>query len=593
MAIPISDSRIRRPKTPDHDPSLGHKQGDGRHLPESTPLEPQSASAERMPATIMRFRSDRDCLDRCLSVPYSPKRRERMREFFREWQRAQEDVPFSDLVRSDRADWLLFRGLLEAELRRLDREEHRYVEAEPLLPFAASLIALGEARLALEDVNPQAAATQLHEAHIQIKELTKKLEAGEGHAAASVVGYAIHAISRLRTSLESWFNFYNSYDPSFSWWMEKPYQALNKSLEDYGVFLREKVAGAESDTVLGDPIGPEALANELRFSQIPYGPEELIAAAQREMQWCISELRKAAQDLGYGDDWRAALEQVKSEHAAPGGQPALVRDLAAEAVEYVRANNLVTVPALAQECWRMEMISPERQKINPFFWGGESMGVSFPVSEMEHPEKQMSLRGNNRAFARATVHHEMIPGHRLQAFYQERYRPYRRVFYTPFWTEGWTLHWEMLLWERGFPRTPQEKIGMLFWRQHRCARVVFSLKFHLGQMTALECIEMLVNETGHELENARAEVRRSFESRFDPLYQAAYLIGGMQVHALYNELVGLGHMSDQEFHDAFLQENCMPIATLRALLTDGPLDRDYQPEWRFLDQPAERSASDD
>ena len=122
---------------------------------------------------------------------------------------------------------------------------------------------------------------------------------------------------------------------------------------------------------------------------------------------------------------------------------------------------------------------------------------------------------------------------------------------------------------------------MLFWRLHRCARVLFSFGFHLGQMTPQECVEMLVNDVGHERDNATAEVRRSFGGDYDPLYQAAYLIGGLQVRALHRELVGAGRMTDREFHDAFLRENCMPIALLRALLRGDPLDRDFRGEWRF------------
>ena len=125
------------------------------------------------------------------------------------------------------------------------------------------------------------------------------------------------------------------------------------------------------------------------------------------------------------------------------------------------------------------------------------------------------------------------------------------MFYTPFWVEGWTLHWEVLLWERGWARTPEERIGMLFWRMHRGARVVFSLAFHLGQMTPDECVEMLVGEVGHERDNAIAEVRRSFGGDYDPLYQAAYLLGGLQVHALYREMTENGRMTAREFHDAY------------------------------------------
>jgi uncharacterized protein (DUF885 family) len=122
---------------------------------------------------------------------------------------------------------------------------------------------------------------------------------------------------------------------------------------------------------------------------------------------------------------------------------------------------------------------------------------------------------------------------------------------------------------------------MLFWRLHRCARVLFTVGFHLGQMTPQECVEMLVNDVGHERDNATAEVRRSFGGNYDPLYQCAYLIGGLQVHALHRELVGTGRMTHKAFHDAMMRENCMPIAVLRALLSGLPLEQGFQGDWRF------------
>jgi uncharacterized protein (DUF885 family) len=397
---------------------------------------------------------------------------------------------------------------------------------------------------------------------------------------------AAETLERLRKMLEEWFGYFNGYDPLFTWWVERPYRALEGSLQEYAAFLRKELAGAEDeDAIIGDPLGRDALVEALQHALIPYSPEELITVAGRERDWCLVEMQRAAGEMGCGDDWRAALERVKSSHVAPGEQPALVRDLAQEAIRYVQEHDLLTVPPLAAECWRMEMMSPEKQKINPFFLGGETITVSFPTHTMEHAQKRMSLRGNNRHFARATVQHELIPGHHMQSFFQERYRPYRRIFSTPFWTEGWTLHWEMLLWDRGFAETPEDRIGMLFWRLHRCARVIFSLGFHLEQMTPQQCVDMLVNDVGHERDNAVAEVRRSFGGDYDPLYQCAYLIGGLQVRALHCELVGSGRLTDRAFHDAMLRENCMPIAVLRALLADLPLERDFCGDWRFYPLP--------
>jgi uncharacterized protein (DUF885 family) len=165
----------------------------------------------------------------------------------------------------------------------------------------------------------------------------------------------------------------------------------------------------------------------------------------------------------------------------------------------------------------------------------------------------------------------------------QRYNTHRRIFRTPFLVEGWSLYWEMLLWDLNFPRTAEDRVGMLFWRSHRCARIIFSLKFHLGQMTAQEAIDFLVDRVGHERRNAAAEVRRSVNGSYSPLYQAAYMLGGLQIRAMYRELVQSKKMTACEFHDAILRENSISIELIRASLKKEKLDRDFKSKWRFYD----------
>ena len=134
-------------------------------------------------------------------------------------------------------------------------------------------------------------------------------------------------------------------------------------------------------------------------------------------------------------------------------------------------------------------------------------------------------------------------------------------------------------------RDPKEiaanKIGMLFWRMHRCARIIFSLSFHLEKMTPQECIDLLVNKVGHERDNATAEVRRSFDGSYGPLYQIAYLIGGLQQYAMHKELVDSGKMTNRQYNDALLHENRIPIEMIRASITKQKLTRDFVTSWRF------------
>jgi hypothetical protein len=76
-------------------------------------------------------------------------------------------------------------------------------------------------------------------------------------------------------------------------------------------------------------------------------------------------------------------------------------------------------------------------------------------------------------------------------------------------------------------------------------------------------------------------VRRSFETDYDPLYQCAYMLGGLQFRALRKELVESGKMSNREFHDSILKLNSMPVEMVRASLTGQSIARDYTPRWRF------------
>jgi uncharacterized protein (DUF885 family) len=141
----------------------------------------------------------------------------------------------------------------------------------------------------------------------------------------------------------------------------------------------------------------------------------------------------------------------------------------------------------------------------------------------------------------------------------------------------------MFLWDHGFQVSPEDRIGALFWRMHRSARIIFSLSFHLGKMTPDEAVEFLVDTVNFERANAEGEVRRSFSGDYGPLYQMAYMIGGLQLRALHKELVDTGKMTDRAFHDAVLQGGPMPIPMVRARLENLPLTRSGAAPWKFAD----------
>ena len=547
--------------------------------------------ASDLAGVVSRYSADREALLRRWDVAYSPDRRQRLSTFYEGWLQQLDEIDMEGLGLEGRIDHVLLRSELRYELELLEREGRRATELQSLVPFIPTIAALQEARRDLAPVDPQEAAVALQELADEVEGLRTGFEtlldatAGEATVPSPIGALrAARAINSLRRDLEDWYGHYAGYDPLFTWWVESPYSAVDSLLARYVEFVRERLVGIEvggDEPIVGDPIGAEAMRSDLEHEMIAYTPEELIAIGEREFAWCEAEMVRASRDMGFGDDWRAALEHVKTLHVDPGEQPDLVRDLAWEAVAFLEARDLLTIPPLAEEVWRLEMMSPEMQKIAPFFLGGEVIQVSFPTDGMAHEDKLMSMRANNVHFSRATVHHELIPGHHLQGFMTRRYNPHRRAFGTPFWGEGWALYWEMRLWDLGFPTTAEDRMGMLFWRKHRAARIIFSLKFHLGEMTPDEAIDFLVDGVGHERASATAEVRRSFNGSYSPLYQAAYMIGGMQIRALHSELVETGRMTEREFHDAILQGGTMPVEMVRARLTGEAPVRDFVASWEF------------
>ena len=543
-------------------------------------LAPQRPTGE-MPAMIELYQADRNALERATHLPFATRRRDRMAKFYDGWEKTLAAVDFGALPQEGRVDYLLFKNQLRHDRDALDRRPKMDDAAKPLVPFGELIAGLEEARRAFEPVDGEKAAGRLVELARMVKDAKKDLGAPDRPAAHRAAEW----VDRLRSTLKSWHAFYSGYDPVFTWWADKPWKEADRELEGYASLLRDKSGerkdGAEG--LVGTPIGSDGLQAELAREMIPYSAEELIAVARREFAWCEERMKEASRELGCGDDWAKALELVKSKHVAPGKQPELIRDLAREAIEFLDQRDLVTIPEVCRDVWRMEMMPPERQRVTPYFTGGEVISVSYPTADMPHDQKLMSMRGNNVSFAHATVHHEIIPGHHLQLYMSERHRPYRRLFRTPFLVEGWALYWEMLLWDLGFGRTAEERVGMLFWRVHRCARIIVSLGFHLGTMQPAEMVDFLVKKVGHEVDGATAEVRRYIGGDYGPLYQAAYMLGGLQIRALYKELVTSGKMTARAFHDAVLRENAIPIEMIRASLTGQELTSDFASRWRFAD----------
>ncbi|MFT3680242.1 MAG: DUF885 family protein [Ferruginibacter sp.] len=550
------------------------------------PNEPYVPCNE-MPVLIQGYYTDIKSLNRVYIVTGSPEKRERYKQLAADYATRLNTVDFNTLNQECKADYILFKRDLDEIIHQANEEANEYNEVKQWFPFADSLYALEKLRRRGGTADGKNVAANFSASIKQIQVLQSKLT-NEKNITVSNSRRAAFIISGIQAGLKNVYEFYNGYDPSFSWWVPDLYKKLDSSLAVYKTAFKiasEKNApNKDSSGIVGYPIGRNEIIRQLKYELINYTPEELIEIANKEFAWCDKEMLKASQEMGFGNDWKKAMEKVKQSYVPAGEQAAAMVKLYNESVAFLKGKDLLTIPPLAEETWRIVMMTPAQQLLNPFFYGGEEFAVSYPTNTMEFNDRMMSMRGNNPHFSRATVHHELIAGHYMQQFMNEREKAYRH-YETAFWTEGWALYWEMILWNENFPRSPEDRVGMLFWRMHRCARIIFSLNYHMGKWSPQQCIDFLVDRVGHERANAEGEVRRSFVADYSSLYQVGYMIGGLEFMALKNEMTANGKMTLKQFHDAVMKENSMPVEMLRNILLNLPLKKDYQTQWRFYKLP--------
>src|SRR6185295_12269930 len=117
----------------------------------------------------------------------------------------------------------------------------------------------------------------------------------------TVANRAVRTVNELKAVLGRWYRFHSGYDPLFTWWCEAPFKAADDALLKYQTYVTTKLVGIWPDdktTIIGDPIGREALLQELQYEMIPYTPEELLEIANKEWEWCQIELKKASREMG-------------------------------------------------------------------------------------------------------------------------------------------------------------------------------------------------------------------------------------------------------------------------------------------------------
>jgi uncharacterized protein (DUF885 family) len=135
----------------------------------------------------------------------------------------------------------------------------------------------------------------------------------------------------------------------------------------------------------------------------------------------------------------------------------------------------------------------------------------------------------------------------------------------PEFVEGWAMYCEQMMREEGFDTSPEHRLMMYTDSIWRACRIILDVRLHRGQIGVDEATDFLIEHTGFERPNARAEVHRF---TYTPTYQLSYLLGKVLLLRLRDdERARLGSdFSLRGFHDAMLRQGGLPISFQRRLL---------------------------
>ena len=116
-----------------------------------------------------------------------------------------------------------------------------------------------ESRIRIEPIDGEEAARTLTQVTKDIAAMQSRLADGlEGadgavQVSAAQATAAASALQSLRGNLGYWFDFFDGYDPTFSWWNRRPFTKVDSTLVAYTTFLRDKIAPANKTSTLTGP----------------------------------------------------------------------------------------------------------------------------------------------------------------------------------------------------------------------------------------------------------------------------------------------------------------------------------------------------
>ena len=278
----------------------------------------------------------------------------------------------------------------------------------------------------------------------------------------------------------------------------------------------------------------------------------------------------AAREIDPDADEATVVDRVKSNH--PGTfEDALeaYRTSMLRARQHLIDRDLVSVPAderiqVVETPEYLRNMIPFAAYFEPAKFDPSPKGIYVVTPSVG--DNAGAMREHNYASISNTSIHEAYPGHHLQLSVAAKHPSLTRLLTdAPEFVEGWGMYSELMMREHGFDADPRFRLVLHTDAIWRACRIILDVRMHRGELSIDEATRFLVEHTGFEEPNARAEVQWY---SYRPTYPMSYLLGRTLLLGLRaDEQKRLGNAFDlKAFHDTLLGNGSLPISFHRRLL---------------------------
>ena len=355
-----------------------------------------------------------------------------------------------------------------------------------------------------------------------------------------------------------------------------------RALEAHGVWLEQDLLPRST----GDfRIGKPAYVKKLRFAlDSDLSPEEILRNAESELKATQQAMLQTALPLHRryfpqagteGVDGkiiiRAVLDRLADARSDNASIVAKAKQMLADATEFTRANNLVSVPD-----------DPVKVIVMPEFARGVAIAYCDAAGALEKngetfyaisptPADWTAARATsffreyNDAMLRDLTVHEAMPGHYLQLVVANKVTArtkIRNLFTSGTFVEGWATYAEQVMTDAGFGG-PETRMQQLKMRLRLLINAIIDQKIHAGNMSEQEAIALMMNEGFQEDGEAAGKWRRA---QLSSTQLSTYYVGNLEINALSRDLKARTGGSLKEVHDRMLSYGSIAPRYVRRLI---------------------------